>query len=46
MMQRRIGTGVVFLGASGRGVSKAVAVGAFGIAVSLCPFLALKPLGE
>jgi len=32
MMKRRVGAGAVFLGASGRDVSKSVAVGTLGIA--------------
>ena len=39
MMNRTVGAGGVFLGASGRGVSESVAVGALGVAVSLRRFL-------
>jgi len=44
MMKRTVGTGGVFLGASGRGVSKPIAVGALGVAVSLRRFLDLELL--
>ena len=43
MMKGTEGAGGVFLGASGRGVSKSIAVGALGVAVSLARFLDLKP---
>jgi len=46
MMKRTVGAGGVFLSASGRGVSKPVAVGALGVAVSLRGFLDLETLGE
>ena len=46
MMKRTVGAGVVFHGASGRGVSEPVAVGALGVAVSLLRFLDLEPLEE
>jgi len=36
MMKRTIGAGGVFLGASGIGVSKSIAVGALRVAVGLC----------
>jgi len=44
MMKRTIGAGGVFLGASGRGVSKAVAVGALAVTGGLGRFLDLEPL--
>jgi len=44
MMKRTVGTGGMFLGASGRGVSKPIAVGALGVAVSLPCLLDLEPL--
>jgi len=44
MMKRTVGAGGVFLGASGRGVSESVTVGALGIAVSLRRFLDFEPL--
>jgi len=42
-MKRRVGAGVVFLGASGSSVSEMVAVGAWGVAVSLRRFFDLEP---
>jgi len=42
MMKRTVGAGGMFLGASGRGVSKLVAVGTLGVAVSLHRFLDLE----
>jgi len=45
-MKGTVCAGGVFLGASGRGVSKPVAVGALGVAVSLRRFLDLEPLGK
>ena len=39
MMKRTMGAGGVFLGASGSGVSEAVAVGRLGVAVSVRRFL-------
>jgi len=44
MMKRAVGAGGVFLGASGRGVSKPIAVGALGVAVRLPRFLDYEPL--
>ena len=46
MMKRRVGAGAVFLGASGRDVSKSVAVGTLSVRVSLRRFLDLKSLRE
>jgi len=42
MTKRTVATGGVFLGAFGRGLSKPVAVGALGVAVSLCLFFDLE----
>jgi len=42
MMKRTVGACGVFLGAEGRGVSKSVAVGTLGVAVSLRRFLDLE----
>jgi len=39
MMKRTVEAGEVILGASGRGVSEPIAVGALGVAVSLRCFL-------
>jgi len=44
MMKRTVGAGGVFLGASGRSVSKWRAVGALGVAISLRRFLDFEPL--
>jgi len=41
MMKRTVGGGGVFLGVSGRGVSKSVAIDALGVTVSLRRFLDL-----
>jgi len=46
MMKRKVGTGGVLLGASGKDVSQSVAVCALGVAVSLPRCLNLEPLGE
>jgi len=46
MVQCAIGTSWVFLGASGMGVSKTVAVEALGVAVSLRRFHDFESLGE
>jgi len=46
MMKRTVGAGGVLLGASGMGVSKSVALGALGVAVSLRRFHNLEPLRE
>ena len=46
MMKCTIGACAVFLGASGSGVAKSVAVGTLGVAVSLRRFLDLELLGE
>jgi len=42
MMKGTLGAGGVLLGASGRGVSKVLAVGPLGVAVSLRRFLDLE----
>jgi len=44
MMKRIVGAGGVFLGASGKGVSKPIGVGALSVAVRLRRFLDLEPL--
>jgi len=44
MMKPTVGAGGMFLGASGRGVSESIAVGALGVAVSLHRFLDFEPL--
>jgi len=44
MMKRTVGAGGVLLGASGRGVSESIAVGALGVPVSLRHILNLKTL--
>ena len=44
IMKGTVGAGGVFLGASGRGLSKSIAVGVLGVAVSLGHFLDLEPL--
>jgi len=46
MMKRTVGAGGVSLGASGRGVFEPVALGELGVAVSLCRFVNLEPLGK
>jgi len=46
MMKCTVWAGGVLLGASGIGVSKSIAVGALGVAVSLGHFLDFEPLGE
>ena len=43
MMKRTLGADEVFLGALGSGVSKPIAVGALGVAVSLRCFLDFEP---
>ena len=44
MMKCTVGAGGVFLGTSGRSMSKPIPVGALGIAVSLLGFLDFEPL--
>jgi len=46
MVKRTIGTGGMFLGASGRGVSEAVALDTLGVSGSLCRFLYLEAFLE
>jgi len=46
MMRRTVGARRVFLGASGRSVSKSVAIGTLSVALSLPRFLDFESFGE